>query len=597
MRKFKFLTVILSLMVFFGLFAGCSFTSGSKHVCESECDICGGCMNEECTKKACKEKCTCEEEPEHTCESVCPECGGCTDAACEEAACENKCDCEEEPAPEHTCESVCPDCGGCTDLDCEEAACENKCDCEEEPAPEHTCESVCPDCGGCTDLDCEEAACENKCDCEEEPAPEHTCESVCSDCGGCTDVDCEEAACENKCDCEEEPAPEHTCESVCPICQKCTDTECTEAACADKCQGHHTCESVCEECGKCTDAECEEEACSDKCQGHAPHACESICEICGQCEDMLCTEEVCEDKCLGHTVVNPNWDTYELNFMSFNINWAASSPTADTGETSWSNRKVAVLDFINTSGANIIALQEVANWKAESVNQVIYLQNNLASNYELIFWGDEVSLATVYDKTVFNLVRTEKYWLSETPDEMSTCWENTTLYRAVGILILQHRETGEIVRALNTHGPLPDGTISEQLSIRCFELIANRSLSGENDPFTVMLGDFNVDPGELGYVPIAEKLQDCRITAETSATRDYNTYNGYGKRPDVSAEGQSKRQIDYCFVPKHDGVKVLTYEVRNDRFGEENYYLSDHFAIQVTVRVYKNTEDAWSGFH
>ena len=561
MRKFKFLAVILAFMVFVGSFAGCSINSGAKHVCESVCEVCGGCTDEECTKKVCQEKCTCEEEPEHTCESVCPECGGCTDADCEEAACENKCDCEEEPAPEHTCESVCPECGGCTDLDCEEAACENKCDCEEEPAPEHTCESVCPDCGGCTDLACEEAACENKCDCDEEPAPEHTCESVC------------------------------------PICQKCTDTECTEAACADKCQGHHTCESVCPECGKCTDAECEETACADKCQGHAPHACESICEICGQCEDMLCTEEVCEDKCLGHTVVNPNWDTYELNFMSFNINWAASSPTADTGETSWSNRKVAVLDFINTSGANIIALQEVANWKAESVNQVIYLQNNLASNYELIFWGDEVSLATVYDKTVFNLVRTEKYWLSETPDEMSTCWENTTLYRAVGILILQHRETGEIVRALNTHGPLPDGTISEQLSIRCFELIANRSLSGENDPFTVMLGDFNVDPGELGYVPIAEKLQDCRITAETSATRDYNTYNGYGKRPDVSAEGQSKRQIDYCFVPKHDGVKVLTYEVRNDRFGEENYYLSDHFAIQVTVRVYKNTEDAWSGFH
>ena len=269
MRKFKFLTVILSLMVFLGSFAACSLPTGSKHVCESVCEVCGGCMDEECTKKACKEKCTCEEEPEHTCESVCPDCGGCTDAECEEAACENKCDCEEEPAPEHTCESVCPECGGCTDADCEEAACENKCDCEEEPAPEHTCESVCPECGGCTDVDCEEAACENKCDCEEEPAPEHTCESVCPECGGCTNADCEEEACQTKCDCEaEEPVPEHTCESVCEECGGCTNAECTEEACANKCAGHHICESVCETCGGCLDTECSEEACENKCPGH-----------------------------------------------------------------------------------------------------------------------------------------------------------------------------------------------------------------------------------------------------------------------------------------------------------------------------------------
>ncbi len=270
MRKFKFLTVILSLMVFLGLFAGCNFTTGSKHVCESVCEVCGGCMDEECTKKACKEKCTCEEAPEHTCESVCPDCGGCMDAECEEAACENKCDCEEEPAPEHTCESVCPDCGGCTDAACEEAACENKCDCEEEPAPEHTCESVCPECGGGTGVDCEEAACADKCEGHsEEPAPEHTCESVCPECGGCTNADCEEEACQTKCDCEaEEPAPEHTCESVCEECGGCTNADCEEAACVDKCLGHHTCESVCETCGGCLDTECSEEACENKCPGH-----------------------------------------------------------------------------------------------------------------------------------------------------------------------------------------------------------------------------------------------------------------------------------------------------------------------------------------
>ena len=127
MRKFKLLTVMLSLMVFFGLFAACSPSSGSKHTCESVCETCGKCKDAECTEEACAEKCSCESEipPEHTCESACPECGGCTDEACTETACQNKCSCEEDS--EHICESECDECGKCKDADCTKDACEEKC--------------------------------------------------------------------------------------------------------------------------------------------------------------------------------------------------------------------------------------------------------------------------------------------------------------------------------------------------------------------------------------------------------------------------------------------------------------------------------------
>ena len=127
MRKFKLLTVMLSLMVFFGLFAACSPSSGSKHTCESVCETCGKCTDAECTEEACAEKCECESEipTEHTCESVCPECGGCTDEACTETACQNKCSCEEDS--EHICESECDECGKCQNEDCLKDACEEKC--------------------------------------------------------------------------------------------------------------------------------------------------------------------------------------------------------------------------------------------------------------------------------------------------------------------------------------------------------------------------------------------------------------------------------------------------------------------------------------
>ena len=301
MRKFKFLSVIVSFMMFLCMLTGCSFGTGSKHVCESKCEVCEKCADLECEKAACKEKCECE--TEHTCENKCEVCEKCTNAECEEEACVDKCECE-EPAPEHTCESVCEECGGCLDVDCEEAACETKCECEAET--EHTCESVCEECGGCLNADCEEEACLEKCECEE-PAPEHTCQNKCPTCEKCENLECEEEACLEKCECEaEEPAPEHTCQNKCQVCQKCTNAECEEEACLEKCEceaeepaPEHTCESVCPTCEKCENLECEEEACADKCFGHiaGEHICESKCSTCRKCTDIFCTEEACQEKC------------------------------------------------------------------------------------------------------------------------------------------------------------------------------------------------------------------------------------------------------------------------------------------------------------
>ena len=105
MKKFKFLSVILTFMVFLGAFAACNQDNSSSQ----------------------------SSTPTHTCESVCPECGKCTDEACTEEACADKCE-GHVVIPEHTCESVCETCGKCLDAECTEEVCEEKC-------PGHTVES------------------------------------------------------------------------------------------------------------------------------------------------------------------------------------------------------------------------------------------------------------------------------------------------------------------------------------------------------------------------------------------------------------------------------------------------------------------------
>ena len=256
-----------------------------------------------------------------------------------------------------------------------------------------------------------------------------------------------------------------------------------------------------------------------------------------------------------------NFNSYELSLMSFNIRIGGS------GVQSWGSRKAAVMDTINNSGADIIGLQEVSS---TPYSDFLIL---LSENYQIVYFQDPENLAIIYDKTVFNLVSKESYWLSETPDVRSNGWGEATR-RMAAILMLEHKATGETVRVINTHGALKD-----EANVNGFELIASRSLSGENDPFTVMTGDFNATPNKLGYVPIAEKLQDCRVSAQKSSNRESRTYNAF--------QDTGGAIIDYCFVSKSDKVNVLSYQVRDERWGEGNY-ISDHFAVQTTVRIEKS---------
>ena len=372
----------------------------------------------------------------------------------------------------------------------------------------------------------------------------------------------------------------HTCESVCSECGKCTDAECTETACADKCQGHqvtppvHICESKCAECGKCTDSACTESACADKCQGHQVtppvHTCEHICSECGKCTDLVCTESACTEKCDGHNSTDSDYSylTFELNLMSFNIRTISSS---DTGNKAWDNRKAAVVSFVNASGADIIGFQEVRQ------AQFDYMSANASSNYTYLYFPRESGsnpegLAFAYDNTKFTFVSSEKYWLSPTPETQSKGW-GEEYYRIAVVLILKHNERGELVKSINTHGPLVDTA-----NVNAYQLIMDRSVN-DGDHFTFLCGDFNAHPDEIGYIPVAEELQDCRVTADDKTESAYTTFNSWG-----GYTNDNPQIIDFCFVSKGDHVNVKTYDVRQDTWGSGDL-LSDHYAVQTVVEV------------
>ena len=133
MRLRKLLVVIVSLIMVMSLalvVTACDDTK-TPHVCSNKCEVCQGCLDDDCQEDACSAKCPGNHDvggEEHKCESQCPTCGDCTNADCDEDACKPKCPGhEDDGGDEHECESKCPTCGKCTNADCDEDVCKPKC--------------------------------------------------------------------------------------------------------------------------------------------------------------------------------------------------------------------------------------------------------------------------------------------------------------------------------------------------------------------------------------------------------------------------------------------------------------------------------------
>ena len=176
-RTNKLIALIAILVFVISVLVSCA----PVHTCQSKCETCGLCANDDCTEKACSNKCKCADS--HICQSICEICGLCANDDCAEKACSNKCKCVEV----HTCKSVCASCGQCTNKQCTDKACSYKCSCK-----------ICIACNLC--YECNDKRCELKCGCESPKfALEHLCEHVCALCGLCLS-DCREGNCDAKCD-------------------------------------------------------------------------------------------------------------------------------------------------------------------------------------------------------------------------------------------------------------------------------------------------------------------------------------------------------------------------------------------------------------
>ena len=233
--------------------------------------------------------------------------------------------------------------------------------------------------------------------------------------------------------------------------------------------------------------------------------------------------------------------------------------------TPWEDRKDALFEYIDTSGADILCLQEVTTTQYQDLVDGI-------RNYQIIWYprdsGDNAEGLAILHSEEFTPVAQECFWLSETPDVQSLGWGAS--YPRICVRAELKHTSGDVLDVYNVHLD----HISTSAQLNGIKLVAERALSAGGN--AIVAGDFNAGIESDCYAAISESFTDA---ADARDSLNGYTYNDWGFFDHI---GDSP--IDHIFLSENLNAKI--FRVLYDHIGGvDGKYYSDHFAIGVRFAV------------
>lgn len=251
-------------------------------------------------------------------------------------------------------------------------------------------------------------------------------------------------------------------------------------------------------------------------------------------------------------------NTETQSVMTFNVRCISS---ADTGEFSWENRASLICDILQENTPSVICMQE--NQK----RQYLFFKNFLSGYDSVATYRDSSAfsecLPIFYRADMYELVDTQTFWLSDTPEKMSNTW-GAEYFRICTFVILKKRNTGREFIVANVHLDYK----SQDIRIKSIRLIYER-LSKFNLP-TIVMGDFNFTPKSKAaalakqyFVDIGQGFKD----------ENKGTVNDFQKEyPD--------KKLDYM-LQLPGSLTVNEYKVIDKKYN--NHFASDHFPVYAEI--------------
>lgn len=257
----------------------------------------------------------------------------------------------------------------------------------------------------------------------------------------------------------------------------------------------------------------------------------------------------------------------QTKIMSFNVRRITYG---DSGKIAWNVRKDYVFQTFQQAKPAIICLQEVTPQQYKDFKKVLKNYGSVITYRDAT--DNSEACPIFYYKTMYTLISTGTFWLSETPDVMSIDWD-AEYYRICTYVVLRDNRSQKEFAVFNTHLD----NRSEQARTNGFNLIADKINALGNYP-AVIMGDFNAEEYTETYQNATANFFDVKYQVENDY-RNSATYHGWGVGLDYDP-------IDYFFISK-TGFAVDSFEVLTTTY--DGAYASDHFPIVTKLTLTSST--------
>ncbi|MDZ4204954.1 MAG: endonuclease/exonuclease/phosphatase family protein [Bacteroidales bacterium] len=256
-----------------------------------------------------------------------------------------------------------------------------------------------------------------------------------------------------------------------------------------------------------------------------------------------------------------------LKLMTDNIRLELASD----GENDWHHRKELLTTQISFYEPDILGVQEAMPGQINYLVSSLTFLNHTGIGREGINKGE--ACAIFYNHSRFEIIKTNTFWLSDTPDSISKGWD-ASYVRICTYALFKDKRTRKKFWVFNTHLD-NDGNIARTKGV---ELMIKRmkEVNAKNLPI-IFMGDFNATPEDELISHIKMKMDD---------TKDVSVVKPFGPSGTFNAFDFSKpviKRIDYIFISKTPKIKVNKYAVLSD--SDNLSYPSDHLPVYVELII------------
>lgn len=234
------------------------------------------------------------------------------------------------------------------------------------------------------------------------------------------------------------------------------------------------------------------------------------------------------------------------------------------GANSFSYRKKLILEKIKKEAPDILCFQEVlphvAGWLKESLSDYYVIGCGRDENLE----NEQTSIA--YKKSLYNLLKMDLFWLSETPDVPGSRYENQSdCPRICTVALFQNMNTKEVFRIYNTH---LDHIGSEARKSGLGQILTRMEGESTFVPAPAILtGDFNALPASEEMRLLLDYPDLVDLTSDITGT-----YHDFGRLDEPE-------KIDYIIAGK--SIKCSRTGLWKD--SRDGVYLSDHYPVSAEI--------------